>query len=286
MNIQDTLIRKRVPAGGSEERLWSYQSETGRVFEIRQFGRQKFLLGEFKPNGRIVQPSSSGDQYHNCPAVTDALLTVSPNELSTQLKSVGVDPESIIRVGNGIGLTSFYHDSLAAICQEISAALTGNVWYSKQIVQSAADLQAQDKAHAFDSVQFWESCLSRLSIAESQPGLFKGCHTAVHAVLTDDTKKAILSYLNAPSQPRWLSIRNTLITVSMTLWSAWCRFDPKASKSGSSGYPSADVLRNAIRSETAAWGVEVKERLSHAIKQASDVDLPPVLKLEVINGIR
>lgn len=286
MNIKNLLVRMRVPAGGSEERLWNYYSDNGRIFEIRQFGKTKFLLGEFIPNGRSVLTGKSGDVYQDCPVIQLALQSATPNDLCSHLKAQGVDLDSVIRLGTGISLTSYYHDSIDSACNAIGAAIAENAWYSKQVELTEEERQAQENANAFDSVAFWTSCKNRLDGAQGQPGIFKGCHTAIQPVLAEETKQAVLGYLNAPSQAKWLAIRNTLISVSQTLWSAWVAYSGNAPRSGKSGFPSADVLRKSIRASMSAWEKEVNLRISESVERSSGAGLSSPRQLEVINGMR
>lgn len=286
MNIQQLLVRMRVPNGASEERLWNYYSDNGRIFEIRQFGRAKFLLGEFIPNGRIVTTGPDGDVYQEHAGLKEAIQNTSPNALCSTLREMGIDPDSVIRLGSGISLSSYYHDSLEAACTEISDSIAADSWYTKFVELSEDDRRAQSSANAFDSVQFWENCLSRLRDAQTQESTFKGCHTAIDPVLSPETKKSILSYLNSPSQAEWLKVRSTLITVSQTLWSSWVAFAPRAARNGNAGYPSADVLRKSIRSAITAWEANVLLRLEEAKVRSAQFAAPHLRKVEVVNGMR
>ena len=106
-------------------------------------------------------------------------------------------------------------------------------------------MQAQTRA---SSRGYWEDLLRAAQRAQDlESGLFKGCHTGMGAFLAEEHKKAILAYLNAPSQEQWLQIRGLSITAHHTLWQAWCAADPLAPRQGSRGYPSASALRDAIR---------------------------------------
>jgi hypothetical protein len=286
MKIQDLLIRMRLPAGSSEERLWNYYDDNGRIFEIRQFGARKFLLGEFKPNGKIVVSSPEGCSTKLSTVVKDALANATPNELCRLLMSKGVEPDNLVREGVEIYLTSFYHDSIDLACQEINDAIGSDIWYSKQVELTAEELKAQENANAFDAVQFWTSCKESLTLAEAQLGLFKGCHTALGPCLSEATKSEILSYLNAPTQQAWLNLRNNTITINTTLWSAWIDFAPTAPRSGSKGYPPAEVLRMTIRSAISNWSEKVDKRLVEVLNRAAKFGQAPARKLEIANGMR
>lgn len=120
---KDHLIRKRVPIGGSEERLWHFAADNGRLFEIRQFGRAKFLLGEFRPNGRVAIAGKGDFTYESNPVVLDCLETTKPNELWAVLSERGIDLDGVVRQGPGISIDSFYHSSLEEVCEAIEASV-------------------------------------------------------------------------------------------------------------------------------------------------------------------
>lgn len=287
MKIKDQLIRMRLPAGASEERCWNFYADNNRLFEIRQFGARKFLLGEFKPNGRHSMPGDESGNIHHSEIVENLLLTGTPNEFFAHVKAqTGLDPSHLVLIGPGIGLTSYYHDSLESACIDIENALAANTWYYKQVELSEDERKALESSDAFDSVQFWQTCKDSAEAAGSQAGLFKGCHTALGPELSVESKNEILAYLNAPSQAAWLNIRSKLITVSTSLWSAWVDFSPNAPRSGNNSHPSAEVLRKAIRGAVAKWIDHVHVRLEEAQKRASTAGQLPERKLEVIHGLR
>src|SRR5690606_38549457 len=95
---------------------------------------------------------------------------------------------------------------------------------------------------------------------EQETGLFKGCYTMLGRPLCEESKRAILAYLNAPSLEQWLEIRGFVIAGTTTLWQAWCQHDADAPRSGSVGHPAPDTLREAIRAAVAARRVEIEDR--------------------------
>ena len=96
---------------------------------------------------------------------------------------------------------------------------------------------------------------------QSQEALFKGTYDMFGALLTDDSKKAILGFLNRPTQAKWLKIRSMIICGHVTLWQAWCSEDQDAPRSGDQGFPAAAALRNAIRAAAARRRAELEEKV-------------------------
>lgn len=277
------LIRKRVPKGGSEERLWHYAADNGRLFEVRQFGRAKFLLGEFRPNGRIAIESNSDFAYESSPVVSECLETTKPNQLNAVLSERGIDVDTVVRQSPGIAINSFYHGSLEEVCSAIEECLRANEWYYKKATPSDDEVQAQKARALVDRVAFWTGCREALNAAMTLPGFFKGCHSKL-GPLGNDAQKLILSFVNNPNQEGWLEIRNMLITVNTTLWAAWCRIDPNAPRAGSVGFPGASTLRKAIVRAISEWEVEVTDRLQSAISETSKP--PTSARLEVVRAMR
>ncbi|MGI0646905.1 hypothetical protein ACRCPS_17970 [Pseudomonas aeruginosa] len=261
MNIQASLTRRIVPAGASEERLWDFHHPNGRSFEIRQFGQKKFLLGEFEPNGRVSESTPKGLNFYTCPVVRLGLKVCKPNELSQWLSDQEIDRDSLVRVGAGIGLDSLYWPSLEAACEQIQEALEQNTWYRK-VAKVERPERDQTKA-LVDPITFWQLSLNKLLQAESEQGIFKGCH-GMSGALVKEHKDLILSYLNKPNQERWGSIRSILITANTTLWSAWANVDKGAPRSGTKGYPPKEMLEKAIRSAVESWKKHVQEQLARA----------------------
>ncbi len=280
---KDQLIRKRVPKGGSEERLWHFATDNGRLFEIRQFGRAKFLLGEFRPNGMVAIEVKGDYTYESNPVVCEYLETAAPNELWAVLSERGIDLDGVVRQGPGIGIDSFYHSSLEEVCEAIEASVHMNAWYDQKKTFTEEEVRAQKARALVDRVEFWSGCQSALEAAKQLPGFFKGCHSKLGA-LDEKTQMAILSFINNPNQEGWLEIRNTLITVNTTLWAAWCRTDPNAPRAGTIGFPSASTLRKVIARAISEWEIEVSERLAAAIAES---DKPQVsARLEVVHALR
>ncbi|ELN4741018.1 hypothetical protein RZ737_004823 [Escherichia coli] len=284
MKIKDRLIRKRVPYGGSEERLWTFRHENGRSFEIRQFGAAMYLLGEFIPNGMTCVATADGDAYLPSEVVLQGRQSIRPNELKAWLDQQGVDDETVIRVGCGISLDSLYLPSLDAACDEIIEAVNDNVWYEKRATPTEQELERGKAEALLDRQAFWASCKAVLDIALTQKGIFKGCHSAASPTLSEESQKAILSYLNAPSQAKWLNLRNTLITANMTLWAAWTRKDSKAPRSGQKGFPTSEMLRLAIRQAVQDWADEVDLKLGQALADGQS-NHPVKRRMEVIHGV-
>lgn len=261
MTIQASLIRRIVPAGASEERLWEFQHSNGRSFEIRQFGAKKFLLSELEPIGRVAQSTPQGLSFSTCPVVQLGLKVCKPNELMPWLAEQDIDRDTLVRAGAGITLGSLYWPSIEAACEQIHEALEQNTWYRK-VAKVERSERVQTNA-LIDPISFWQLSLNKLLQAESDPGIFKGCH-GMSGGLQKEHKDLILSYLNKPSQERWGSIRSILITANTTLWSAWASVDKGAPRSGSKGFPPKEMLEKAIRTAVDTWKKHVQEQLARA----------------------
>lgn len=265
MNIKDQLIRCVVRHGSSEERRWEFKHANGRSFDIRQFGRTKFLLGEFKPNGRICKETPKGPIFSTSEIVIQGLKSCPPNELVCWIAERGIAEPMLVKVGVGIGLDSLYWPSLEAACDQIREAIENNNWYRKTAPLTEAELAASKATALVPSVAFWQSALKAAVAAEAEPGIFKGCHCSA-GKLTKDAKNSIIRYLNKPNQKLWNEIRSTMITGEATLGSAWRKVDAKSPRSGSRGYPSREMLEQAIRHAVSAWKEHAKNKLQEALK--------------------
>jgi len=275
------LIRRRVPKGGSEEKLWHFQADNGRLYEIRQFGREKFLLGEFRPNGMLAKVVKGDTCYERSQIILDVLDKVSPNKLMPHLEQLGINQDEVVKVGAGINISSIYYASLEAACDAIQSSINNDSWLVTVTEPTAEDLQNQRKQALVDQVAFLTECKNRLESARKLPGLFSGCHSMLED-LSAESRQQILSYLNRPSQEAWLKIRNMLITCEQTLWAAWSRYDLSAPRAGNVGYPGADTLKRSIRMAIADWEAEVSTRLAKALEAHSQVPA----RLEVAHAVR
>jgi len=260
-----TLIRRRVPKGDSDEKRWHYHAANGRQFEVRQFGRQKYLLGEFRPNGMVTKDVSGSGGLERSTVVVEALTSVSPNNVIAYLANAGIHEDQIVKVGAGINIRSIYYHSLESACEAINLSIQGDHWLVSETELTAEDLRNERNRELLDRIAFWTECKSRLETARTLPGLFKGCHSTI-GVLAAESQQQILSYLNRPSQEGWLNIRNMLITSQQTLWAAWTRLDRSAPRMGPNGHPGADALKRSIRTAIADWEAEVETRLDQSLK--------------------
>lgn len=249
----------RLGADDDDEREYTYiDPETERQFVVRRSetldenGRPhfRFFLEEFTPNGRIGELNEKGHcvRAWDEPAIAEAEARVGPNALMRELRRIGMDMKGVVLVGGGYSVGTLFHASLARCAGAIASALERDERYRhfrqmteqeniRSTRQAKADTLAYRQGVAAATQQAWET----------ETGIFKGCYTMLGAPLSDESKSAILSYLNDPGQEKWRAIRGLYIVGHRSLWMAWCDSDPHAPRSGNVGFPSADTLREAIR---------------------------------------
>lgn len=267
--IRAKLIPRRPPSGASEEMDYRYDDEvTGRMFQIRQYGSIKagdaeFFLEEFVPNARICDHGKD-DGSETCrdePLITDVEALVGPNGLLDNLRRHDIDPDAMVYSGGGIGIDSLYHRSLDECAQAIATALAKNVRYLGRRKLTDEERERIDHESAEAGREYWASGRMAAETAwNSGKGILKGAHTMLGGPVSDEHQQKILSYLNAPTLADWLEIRGLCVAGPITLWQAWCSFDPDAPRSGSIGHPDPDMLRRVIRSAIENRLEEVREK--------------------------
>jgi hypothetical protein len=279
---KDLLIRRRIPKGGSEECLWHFISDAQRVFEIRQFGRSKFLLSEFRPNGVISESSNKGTTFDRTRLSEAGMSSVAPNDFADWLSAKGISIDTVMREVPRLSLESYFYESIEDTLCAIEQAIDDNTWYEKRQEVTAEALEIQRSEALVDRVQFWSACQASLDAAKGLPGLFKGCHSMM-GPLSADAQRAVLSYVNNPSHEGWLSIRNTLITTNTTIWAAYTRMSGKTNRIHAGDFPGSDAIKRAIRNAIAQWQEEVTKKLQAALSETELVSRGTVL--EVISGL-
>lgn len=258
----------RVAARGDRE--WSYADpRTGRRFELREAGdgEARVLLGEYVPNGRMVEVDRSGKVLRSWRegAIDIAERRHGPNGFEKAAEAMGLDRSSIVFEGTGYGLDSLYFETRLEAAGAIADALLGNVRHNPRREPGESERAARAIESHKSALAFWKAqqeALDRSMAAE--PGIFKGCHTMLGAPLSKASKQAILGFLNDPGQERWLAARGTCIAGSATLWQAWSAVDPSAPESGSVGFPDPEILREAIRQAVLDRAAECVARLALA----------------------
>jgi hypothetical protein len=237
-----------------DEREYTYTDpETERQFGVRRSETLdensrphfRFFLEESTPNGRIV---AELNECRDEPAIAEAEARVGPNALMRELRRIGMDTKGLVLVGGGYGVDSIFHASLARCAGAIASALERDERYRhfRQMTEQE-NIRSARQAKA-DSLAYRQGVAAATQQAwETETGIFKGCYTMLGTPLSDESKNAILSYLNDPGQETWCDIRGLYIVGHRSLWVAWCDSDPRAPRSGNVGFPSADTLREAIR---------------------------------------
>lgn len=119
----------------------------------------------------------------------------------------------------------------------------------------------------------WGSALIKLGYWERQAevaenawrdsdGMFKGCYTLQGEPLSPGKIREVLAYLDAPSHEAWLEIRSLRIAGPMSLWQAWCAFDPAAPTWRQAGYPRSATLQEAIRAGVRLRRAKIQKALT------------------------
>ena len=211
----------------------------------------RYCLQEIQPTGRLVYWNDEGvcTGSNEEPRILKAEKRVGPNGLIEELRRLEIDVDALGATGLGYSVDLIYLSGMVECATEVERCLRENVRYNKYRTpteQVKIKTERRWAASSFTHQQAEASVIA--STWTNEPDLFKGCYTGMHAPLHDETKKDILSYLNAPSYASWVNVRSVLIAGHITLWNAWVKFDPSAPRVGSDKrFPPADVLRQAIR---------------------------------------
>lgn len=269
----------RLPLEDDGTLVYHYKDPaTGRSFGVRRSEHPeptpqkpyRYFLEEFVPNGRMGRFDASGhclDAWEE-PRIAQLKAQVGPNGLIQALQAEGLDLEALIHTGGGYCLGCIFHDSLRECATAVVQALQDNEYYAYWTPQpsDAAKLQRERE----QSLQFWRGEQAFLLRAtQREAGLFRGSYAMSGKPLRPEHKRAILSFLNQPSQEAWLDIRGLSFCGPVTLWQAWGAFDPQAPRSGSEGFPTAHVLRQALQ-------FVVQERERAICEKLAELEAPPL----------
>lgn len=266
----------RLGVDDDAEREYTYTDpETERQFAVRRSETLdknscphfQFFLEEFTPNGRIAELNEKGhcDRAWDEPLIAEAEARVGPNALMRELRRIGVETEGLVLDGGAYGVGTIFHASLARCASAIASALERDERYRhfRQLTEQE-NIRSSRQAKA-DSLDYRQGVAAATQRAwETETGIFKGCYTMLGAILSDESKNTILSYLNDPDQEKWLDIRGLYIVGHRSLWVAWCDSDPRAPRSGNVGFPPADTLREAIRAAAEDGRAVAQEELLEA----------------------
>lgn len=270
------------PDDDDDSREYQYTNhETGRDFNVtRDEGfvdgsdkpQTRYFLYEFRPNGVVVE-GKNAERSWEAPRYKEFDQKYGPNGVRNALRQSGVDTDKLFCSGGGYGVGTIFRSSLEECAQAVAEALFRNEWYAHFRQLSDPEQVKLDRRSAIDSYHFWKDERAAMDRAlATEQGIFKGCFTMMGRPVSDDHKKAILSYLNKPSQETWLDIRGYIVTGKGTLWQAWCEHDANAPRAGNSGFPTKDELTEAIRAAVRRRDEEINERL----KETSPVGLRSV----------
>jgi hypothetical protein len=274
--IQAAFVTHLPNDDDSEDRSYSYRDNaTERDFEIRRFdnvdekGRPcpRYFVSEFEPNGRMCETDSRGHVTRGWdePLIQETEARVGPNLLMTELRNAGVDPTHMVRMGGGLGVGSRFFPTLEECAQKIAEAIASNARYRYFEPLTPQQKTQLEFSSAKASHTYWREQERSFETSNAgTAGLFKGCTTMFGSALPDDTQKAILAYLNAPDQDKWLAIRSLIVTGSGTLWQAWGAYDTLAPRGGNVGYPDSETLTAALRAAVTRRAEEIRERLAQS----------------------
>lgn len=233
---------------------------------------RRYFLEEFIPNGRIVAFDENGclARVWEDPRIKETEAYVGPNRLFAMLREIGVPVNKLVMVGGGFGVDSICYESLTECAEAIAQALDEDQRYRHFRELTAQERVRVAREESAMSYAYWaeEAAVSEEAWAREE-GLFKGCYTMLGRPLSDESKQAILAYLNDPTLERWLEIRGLIIAGVTTLWQAWCQLDPDAPRSGSERQPSPETLRTAIRTAVLKRREEIEERRREGTRPGS-----------------
>lgn len=255
--IKAALLRTREPSqsGASDDFAMEYRAPNGRIFEVREYDSGQFFMSEMCPVPRLARYDEERDTYHYLYEPRLKGIMDDPNAFAASARGMGIDLNDVVRTGSGIGVASIFYDSLEDVAAAVATALDANLWYDSVDHAKLADPEFQERMRRINEEQSAAYRAERQAMHEAavehEHGLFKGLHSMI-GPLSDGTKKAILSYLNDPTEDQWDAIYSKIINGHGTVWQAWIEVDRNAPKSKPSdrGWPSIpdpDTLRAALR---------------------------------------
>lgn len=258
--IKSGLLRELSDADEPQHRY--HDPDTGREFGVRRFMgsdtleapmRQHYFLVEYTPNGRMAEMDARGHvtRAWDEPRIKALEARVGPNELMAALADAGINLDQMVLASGGYCVGAIYYDALDDCAAAIATALTDDVRYRhvRPLTAEEAATHAERKTAA--SRAFWQE--QAQVMADSDAGdseLFRGCHSIL-GPLSAEARQRIAAYLDAPGRDAWNDVRGLHITGVDTLWQAWIAHDPLAPKQDDGRFPSAAVLRDAIRAAVA-----------------------------------
>lgn len=254
-------IRPVIGMKAREEPGYRFIADNGRVFHIWDMRERHpqpsraFFMEEMRPNGKVITQIKPYVECEQSEAVLR--LLESPNDFEAALAEVGIDSESLVYVGSGFGVYTRYFASLEACAATIADYLERNAWYDAQDHDLMADpdyqrhlkkLDAEERRHFQAAERTRHEQSMRLD-----HGLFKGLY-AMTGPLSEDAKRRILAFLNAPSKANWDAVARYIVKGSTTMWQLWASFDPEAPRSlpstdGPERWPTVpepERMRNAL----------------------------------------
>lgn len=246
----EAAIKRDLRQSGGDEPSASYCHPNGRSFDIRSQDDGSFFLSEMIPTGAFQ--TTNGGIVHD-PRIKTA--AENPNGCRDAIIAAGLDPATLFHAGGGYGVYSRYLPDLRSVVDAILTAIETNVRYDHQDRDLMADagFAAELAKRTEESQRQFRIMEAELDAAaiERESGIFIGLRHMM-GPLGDETKLAILSYLNEPTDERWDAIASTTIAGFTTLWQAWAAIDPKAPRSLEAEgkwprIPDPETVRSAMR---------------------------------------
>lgn len=226
---------------------------------------ERFFLFEYVPTGMMCLGSGAKERWVKEPLIHSLEEEHGPNGLHAALESNNIDPAGLAWAGGGYSVDTRYLSSMDACAKEISKALKANKRYNCYRTLTAQEKLKNIRREEESRAEYFRHENTLVERAQNERGIFKGCYSKM-GLLEPATKERILTYLNRPSQTLWLAIRGLEVAGLYTLWQAWTKSDPDAPRSGNTGFPGSEELREAIRHITEFRAVEVKKRYQECTK--------------------
>lgn len=231
-----------------------FHAINGRQFVVREEDDGRYFAFEMVPIGRLAHEIPGGD-YHYENWTGHAVAKDDPNGYVAAAEAAGIDAGALILGGAGYGVYTRYLSSIEEAADEFARCLRENVRYDDQDRAKMNDPAYNAKLREDEERCRRENRAFNLALheasTESEHGLFKGLHSMM-GPLSDDSKKRLLSFLNAPSEETWDDCARMMVKGGKTMWQLWGEVDPSAprmlDKDGNwPTIPDADMMREALR---------------------------------------
>lgn len=239
-----------------DETEYFWASPESRQFNVRDIGSingECYFLEELIPNGVLTFDGTIDTRSALSQRVKELLERLSPADFFKNLPE-GVTLDNLVCVGGGYGIGSRYYTSWTEVEQAILDVIKSDQWYRYHDPEVAAQIMDDRKASGEEQrekLTYWEEKLSLLTATPSgESTSFTGFANAF-GTFKVDTRNALLSFLNAPSEETWDRVAHRiLIGGTITGWQIWVSQDPTAPRGkprdGWDAWPSPDDFREHL----------------------------------------